>query len=213
MSMYYIDTVTQQTVTDSFVPFVRTISDVARDLDLLYHEFDAGIRMPSLLGTNAYFFYDLNMSLYRKHFIHLNTLPNHQRIGHIVGGIESLDLNISESDPSVMSYANARVFDVYVDLTDTVSNLHEVNNDVLNFFCYPNPARDKVEVVFELARQAVVKIELIDMKGALIKTICNRAFTFGKQKFLLNLSDCAKGVYNCVLTINNHRKAIRLAKG
>lgn len=54
--MYYVDTLTQQTVTDSLVPFVQTISDVARDLDMNYHEIDAGIKMPALLGTNAYFF-------------------------------------------------------------------------------------------------------------------------------------------------------------
>ena len=140
MSMYYMDTLTQLSVTDSLVPFVRTISDVARDIDLNYHEFDAGIRMPALLGTNAYFLYDLDVPIYRNHFVHLNALPHHQRIGYIVGGIESLDLNISDTDPSVLSSASARVFEVYLDtLVDTVSNIIPVNNEVLNFFFYPNP--------------------------------------------------------------------------
>jgi hypothetical protein len=212
ISMYYVDTVTQQTITDSLVPFVRTISDVARDIDFTYHEFRAGIRMPSLLGTNAYFLNDLNVPLYRKHFINLNMLPYHQRIGYIVGGIESLDLNIADNDPSVMSHANATVWEVYLDATDTVSGFQEVNNDVLNFFCYPNPAKNEAKLEFELKRDAQVKIELADMKGAIVKMVCNRPFVAGKQKLLLNLSDLTRAVYNCVLTVNNHRKSIRLAK-
>ena len=45
--MYYMDTLTQLTVTDSLIPFVRTISNVARDIDLNYHEINAGIKMPT----------------------------------------------------------------------------------------------------------------------------------------------------------------------
>lgn len=212
MSMYYMDTLTQLTVTDSLIPFVRTISDMARDVDGNYHERDAGIRMPALLGTNAYFLPDLNVPVYRNHFVHLNVLPYHQRIGYITGGIESLDLNIADTDPSALSYASARVFEVYLDATDTVSNLREVSNEVLNFFCYPNPARDKMEIEFELKKPEQVKIELTDIKGSLIKEICNQTFGEGKQKLLLNLSGYSKGVYNCLLTVNNNRKSIRLAK-
>jgi hypothetical protein len=212
ISMYYMDTVTHLAVTDSLVPFVRTISDVARDIDFTYHEFDAGIQMPALLGTNAYFFTDLNVPLYRKHFIHLNVLPYHQRIGYMTGGIESSDRNIADNDPSVTSHASTRVFEVYVDATDTVSGFHEINNDVLNFFCYPNPAKEQAEVEFELKEVETVKVELTDMKGALIKEVCNRSFAAGKQKLLLNLSPYSRGVYNCVLTVNNRRKSIRLEK-
>ncbi|MES2619459.1 MAG: T9SS type A sorting domain-containing protein [Bacteroidota bacterium] len=212
MSMYYMDTLTQQTVTDSLVPFVRTISDMARDVDGNYHERDAGIRMPALLGTNAYFLSDLTVPMYRNHFVHLNVLPNHQRIGYIIGGIESLDLNIADTDPSALSYASARVFEVYLDATDTVSALKEVSNEVLNFFCYPNPAHDNVQIEFELRKTEQVKIELMDIKGSLVKEICSQTFNSGKQKLLLNLSGCSKGVYNCLLTVNNHRKSIRLAK-
>jgi len=209
MSMYYVDTVTHQTVTDSLVPFVQTISDVARDLDLNYHEIDAGIRMPALLGTNAYFFYDLNVPFCRKHFVHLNVLPPHQRLGYIIGGIESPELNISITDPS-LSFASTRVFEVYLDTIATA--IQEVNNDVLNFFCYPNPSREKVEIAFELKKAEQVKIELLDMKGSLVREVCNQSFSTGKQKLLLNISDYSKGVYNCVITVNDNKKSIRLRK-
>ncbi len=209
MSMYYMDTLTHQTVTDSFVPFVRTISNVARDIDLNYHEIDAGIRMPALLGTNAYFFYDLNVPMFRSHFVHLNKLPHHQRLGYIIGGIESPELNISLTDPS-FSFASTRVFVVYLDTIATA--IQEINNDVLNFFCYPNPSRDKVEIAFELKEAEQVKIELMDMKGSLVKVVCEQSFSSGKQKLLLNMYDYSKGGYNCVITVNGNRKSIRLQK-
>jgi len=188
---------------------VQTISDVARDLDMNYHEIDAGIKMPALLGTNAYFFYDLNIPVCRNHFVNLNALPPHQRLGYIVGGIESPELNISITDPS-LSFASTRVFEVYLDTIATA--IKEINNDVLSFFCYPNPSREKVEVVFELKKTETVKIELLDMKGSLVKEICNQSFNSGKQKLLLNIFDYSKGVYNCVITVNGNRKSIRLQK-
>ncbi len=210
MSMYYMDTLTQQTIADSLVPFVRTISDVARDIDLNYHEIDAGIKMPALLGTNAYFFYDLNVPFVRKHFVHLNALPHNQRIGYIVGGIESPELNISFTDPS-LSFASTRVFEVYLDTIATTA-VKEISNDVLNFFCYPNPSSDKVEIAFELKKNETVKIELLDMKGSLVKEVCNQSFGSGKQKLLLNIAEYSKGVYNCVITVNGNRKSIRVQK-
>jgi len=209
MSMYYMDTLTNQTVYDSLVPFVRTISDVARDIDLNYHEIDAGIRMPALLGTNAYFFYDLNVPLFREHFVHVNLLPPHQRIGYIIGGIESPELNISVTDPS-LSFASTRVFEVYLDTIATA--LKEVNNDVLNFFCYPNPATGKAVIEFELKKSGEIKIEIIDMKGSLVKEVCSQFYNSGKQKILMNISDYSPGLYNCVITANSNRKSIRLQK-
>ncbi len=209
MSMYYMDTLTNTTVTDSLVPFVQTISDVARDIDTKYHEIDAGIHMPALLGTNAYFFNELNIPITRKHFIHLNKLPHHQRLGYIVGGIESPELNISGTDPS-LSFASARVFEVYLDTIEVPNAINEVSNAVLNYYCYPNPTTGKVQLEFELTQPQAVTIELLDMKGALVKQVCNQPFGAGKQKLPLNIGDIAKGVYNCVITVNNSRKSIRL---
>lgn len=212
LSMYYVDTLTQQTIHDSLVPFVRTISNVVRDMDGMFHELDAGIRMPALLGTNAYFFNDEAVPVYKNQYIHLNLVQPHQRLGYIVGGIESMDLNIAENSPDAQSYASTRVFEVYLDTVVTTTGLTEVSNEVLNYFCYPNPATDKATLEFELKKAEQVKIELLDLKGSLVQEVCNTGLNAGKQKLLLNLAAISKGVYNCVLTVNNHRKSIRLAK-
>lgn len=205
MSMYYVDSI-GATVTDSMVPFVRTISDVARDVDENYHELNAGITMPALLGTNAYFFMDAAVPTY-KSFVHVNKLGNHTRIGYICGGIESPDMNINSTDPS-LSFASARVFEVYTNKATGFGK--EVVNDVLDFYCYPNPATRQSEVCFELNKVQTVKVSLFDVNGRLVTEVCNKEFTAGKQKLLLNMSDYPKGVYNVAITVNNRLKSIRL---
>ena len=207
--MHYLDTTLQQTVSDTLIPFEQTISDVARDIDLFYHEINMGIKMPALLGTNAYFFYDPNVPLFRKQFVDLNKLPHHQRLGYITGGIESPARNINSTDPYV-SFASNRIFEVYLDTIST--ELKEINNEVINFICFPNPSAEKVQIEFELQKNTEIKIELLDMKGSLVKEVCHQLFNSGKQKLLLNISDYSKGVYNCVITVNGTRKSIRLQK-
>ncbi len=211
MSMYYMDTLTNLTVTDSLIPFVRTISDVERDATGLYHEFDKGIRMPALLGTNAYFFYDDSIPLYKNNYVHLNLLPVHQRIGFITGGIESPGLNISETGAEV-SFASPRVFEVYIDTVDTGMPVGEISNEILNFFCYPNPLNKNTVIEFELKNNYRLKVELLDAKGSLAKEIFSGQANAGMQKIILNTSELLKGVYHCVVTVNNSRKSIRLVK-
>lgn len=210
MSMYYIDTVTNTKRVDSLIPFVQTITDVVRNLDNDYFEFNAGIRMPVLLGTNAYFMLNDTLPMYKQHFIHLNHLGSSTLLGYIVGGIQSPELNISDTDPS-LSTANAVVYEVYLDRTTV--GMQAVQNDVLNFYCYPNPVKDYTEVHFELKGNEQVQIELCDATGKVISEVCNRRFDGGKQKLRLDMLNYPSGVYNCVITVNSQRKSIRLKKG
>lgn len=212
MSMFYYDTLSGNLVQDSFVPFVQTISDVVRNLDGDYYEFNTGVRFPALLGTNAYFLPDHNAPIYREEFIHLNRLSNAQRIGYIIGGIESPELNISLTDPS-LSYASTRMFEVYlVRDTTSVGILNPTNNDITNVTLKPNPASQKTELTFDVNKTQKVKISITDMQGRVVKEVCNKQLAAGKQKLLLDISDYPKGVYNCSLQLSGNTKTIRLMK-
>ncbi|MCW5908602.1 MAG: T9SS type A sorting domain-containing protein [Chitinophagales bacterium] len=210
MSMYYIDTLTGQTVTDSFVPFVQTISDVARDVDRNYHEINAGIRMPALQGTNAYFFPDLAAPKYRHHFVHLNQLPAQQRIGYLTSGIESPELNISFTDPS-LSFAGQQVYEVYLDRVTGIAT-NAIINEVFNFYCYPNPVNGSAQIFFELAEPKQIKIEITDVSGKLLQVVTENVYAEGKHQLAVNVSTLPAGVYNCVLSAGKQRKAVRLIK-
>jgi len=204
-----VDTVTGQTVTDSFIPFVQTISNVVRSVDRDYFEINAGIRMPALQGTNAYFFPDMGVPKYKTHYVDINRLSGHVRIGYLTSGIQSPDKNISDTDPS-LSFSGQQVFEVYLNTADTATGFAAIENEVLNFYCYPNPTSQQSEVYFELPKATMVKIEVMDMAGRMVKQVCHEAFGAGKQKQSLNMSGFAKGVYNCVITAGKQRKSIRL---
>ncbi len=209
MSMYYVDS-TGATVADSMVPFVRTISDVVRDMDNNYYEVNAGIQMPALLGSNAYFFLDDSVPLYRNRYVNLTTCGNHQRIGYIAGGIESTGLNINTIDPG-LSFGSQRVFEVYINKNPNSIKPVEVSSPVLDFYAYPNPTSAESEICFTLLKPETVKVEVLDMTGRLVKLLCDKQLPGGKQKLLLDVSTLPKGVYNIAVTVNNRVKAIRLA--
>lgn len=210
MSMYYADTLTNSTVTDSLVPFVRTISDVARDIDMNYHEFDAGIRMPALMGTNAYFFQDNNAPLIHQHFVHTNAMPNGGRIGFLTGGIESPELNISFTDPS-LSFCSSRVFEVYLD-RDTASGLREIKHDILDFYCFPNPATNFTTVHFALKNEQRISIDVCETNGKILQTIPHRLYSSGEHTLPVELNHLAKGTYSIVIQSAHGRRAIKVVK-
>lgn len=210
MSMYYVDTLTGQTIADSLVPFVPTISDVARDVDRTYYEINTGIRMPALQGTNAYFFPDLAAPTYRNHYIHLNRLPAQQRIGYLTSGIESPEMNISLTDPS-LSFAGQQVFEVYLDrTTDIAPNI--IASEVFNYYCHPNPTGTTTQLFFELRDDKHVKIEITDLRGRLLKIVANAVYNVGKHQLSINISDLPAGTYNCILSTEKQRKLLRLIR-
>ncbi|MBK7148454.1 MAG: T9SS type A sorting domain-containing protein [Bacteroidetes bacterium] len=210
MGMYYRDTTTGLTVIDSQVPFVRTISAVTRNAANQLQEYDLNISFPALLGTNAYFLPDVQAPLYKEHYINYSLLQNHQRVGYIIGGIESPELNINSTDPS-LSFATARVFEVFIE-KDTVSAIRPVKNEVINFICYPNPASNFVNVEFELVKASKVSIELVSTEGKVLSEIVNKNYTTGKQKLLADISGLPRGVFACVLRTQGQKIVIRLEK-
>lgn len=210
MSMYYRDTVSGLMVTDSQVPFVSTISAVTRNSANQLTEYDLNILFPALLGTNAYFLRDINVPLYKHDFIDYSKLQNQQRIGFIIGGIESPELNINSTDPSLSS-ASSRVFEVIVN-KDTPSSAIPVANDLFNLYCYPNPAKDKMNLRFDLQTAGEVIISVYSSDGKLIKLLKQSKMEAGSYNSAYDISDLADGSYTVTVLVNNQKKAIRFVK-
>jgi hypothetical protein len=210
MSMYYIDSA-GNTVLDSMVPFVNTISDVVRDFDYNYQEFNMNIRMPALLGSNAYFFLDNNVPVLQHEFVNLNALPQSSRIGYIIGGIESPEANINETDPT-LSFASSRVFEVILNKGTGISKPTAISNDVVNFICYPNPVNDLMNVEFTLNTPGNVTLAVYDMQGKLLNEVVNKRMETGAYRLNVNTRLYGAGAYNCVVTFNGVRKATRFVK-
>lgn len=211
MSMYYVDTATNLTVTDSLVPFVQTISCVTRDSSMQYTEYNLPIRMPALLGTNAYFFPDLNAPLIKNHYINVSPMQPGQRIGYIVGGIESPELNISLTDPS-FSFASARVFEVALDGITGQAEAQRIVNDITNYYAKPNPVAQSTTVYFECSTPTDVTIELLSVEGKLLKTVLAKQTFTGAGQCVIDMAAYPAGFYNCLIKTGRGIKSIRLVK-
>uniref|UniRef100_UPI0025FEF03B hypothetical protein n=1 Tax=Winogradskyella sp. TaxID=1883156 RepID=UPI0025FEF03B len=95
MSQYKLD-VNNNLVQDNNVPFVKTISKVARHSDGSMTESSLNIEMPTLLGSGAEFIpLDNNSNYLSDQIIDINNLQDGVTlVGYIFGGIESTQENI-----------------------------------------------------------------------------------------------------------------------
>lgn len=123
IAQFYLDA-SNMLIRDDTVPFVRTISRVARYPDGTLREYKIG-DMPALVGAGAEFVPDAPDSLVYPGFheiFHLNRFPLGERIrvGYIIGGIESSRKNIFFINDGTLSWASPTVYGVYL-TRDTVS--------------------------------------------------------------------------------------------
>lgn len=60
---------------------------------------------------------------------------------------------------------------------------------------FPNPASSQTRIQYELAQRSQVKLQLLDTKGRIIKSIFNGSQNSGSQEIDLNISDLPAGSY------------------
>ncbi len=192
MSQYFIDSVSGNSVYDSLVPFVNTVSDVVRSASNTYQEFNMGIRMPGLTGTNAYFMPAPAINTINDEVIILNGLADSTLLGYIIGGIESPEENISLTDPS-FSFPMQQPLEVYYIISATAAT--EINNDVLSFRAYQKSPGTNIIVEFELPRSIPVKISAFTADGKLSKPLITGTKAAGQHRLTIDAVNLAPGIY------------------
>jgi hypothetical protein len=66
----------------------------------------------------------------------------------------------------------------------------------MDFSCYPNPAKDNINVRFNLEKEDNFTIQVFDYQGVLIKNIAtNQYFNQGQTEKLIQVGDLKPGVY------------------
>ncbi len=68
------------------------------------------------------------------------------------------------------------------DLVASVVNVEEkqaIREEIIN--AYPNPFSEKVTLAFVIDERASVKLDVYDMRGKLVRTLADRAFTPGEH--------------------------------
>lgn len=202
MAMYYQDTVNNQLATDSLIPFVKTISQISRFGNDSLSEYLLEARMPGFLGTNAYFFPHRNISTINQDIIDLNSITGKTIIGYIIGGIESPDANISDTDPT-LSFASKRVFEIYL-------NKNPVGKDPIlktypfSLKIFPNPSNTEFNLKLSVTSMENIQINILDDMGRHIINLYDGLIS--EKQFKWRPSGLTSGYYFCELKTKGFRK-------
>lgn len=68
---------------------------------------------------------------------------------------------------------------------------------------YPNPTNDQVAIQFELAEQSMVRLDIYDNNGRLVKQLSTLPAKKGLNEYNFSMSPLAQGVYTVVIIVNN----------
>jgi len=71
-----------------------------------------------------------------------------------------------------------------------------------NFVAFPNPTKDKMNYEFTLANSSDVKIEIYDMSGLIVSTLCDTYLSTGRQNLSWDVNNISNGTYNLIMTVN-----------
>ncbi|MBP6647917.1 MAG: CotH kinase family protein [Bacteroidia bacterium] len=93
-------------------------------------------------------------------------------------------------------------------LTVTIGVEHP--DAVVAWLVYPNPAHDKLNVLFETVRAESCRIELTDLQGRIVQEH-EAKLSGGQNKEVVNLSACAKGFYLLHIEAGSFSKTAKVA--
>lgn len=81
------------------------------------------------------------------------------------------------------------------------TNIANIKSNKGSFSIYPNPTTDKVNMLFESVSSSNVKINILDIKGSIIKSFDEKAVV-GSNNIELELNGLSKGMYFIQLNAN-----------
>ena len=89
------------------------------------------------------------------------------------------------------------------------------NKDLQNFTLYqnyPNPFNPSTLIHFSLTKPSIIELNVLDVKGQLVKELGKGFRTMGEHQVLFNASGLPSGVYFCMLKANHYTKTIKVLK-
>ena len=90
-----------------------------------------------------------------------------------------------------------------------ITGLKDNKLNALGASIYPNPARNEVNIAFDLQSSGVAQISIMDLTGREIRTFTKSAGT-GANNLKMNVSDLEKGVYLVRTLVNNKMNVTKL---
>ncbi|MEO6305990.1 MAG: T9SS type A sorting domain-containing protein, partial [Bacteroidia bacterium] len=79
-------------------------------------------------------------------------------------------------------------------------------NKTTDLSVYPNPSNGEFTIKYDVLKRADIKVDILDMKGVLLKTVVNVSGQFeGKYQIPVNINELPNGIYIVSLTNNGKR--------
>ncbi len=72
---------------------------------------------------------------------------------------------------------------------------NQISQEKLNFSCFPNPASDFINLMYELDEKSNVIINIYDLNGKKIMNVQNEIVNAGQHRVKANVSNLGKGTY------------------
>lgn len=162
-------------VQDNDIPFVRSISRVARYSDGRMQEFLLPVEMPALLGAASEFIVNEQNVAIAGQGIHLDELKGDTTLlGYIYGGIQSSAPNIFWVNEGTQSKASSAIFPVYlVKDAGAESLVNEFSKNSIQLQVYPNPVEDEFFYSFTTSNSSNVQLEFKNLMG---ETVCSKTW-------------------------------------
>ena len=194
---------------DPNVPFVSTISHIARDGNGTLEETAIG-NMPALLGAGAEF-----LPWPSAPQLESGTLRSDQFIGdtvvagHIVGGIQSSAPNIFFSNTGTQSDAAPRVFRVLL-AEASPTGLRQLAPRAMTVAVIVQG--NQLAINCHLPKAGAMSIRLLDTTGRVLRTVADTWLAAGDRSFMVELNDLARGVYTVELRNGDHSVVQRFVR-
>ena len=212
MAMYYIDSTNGQMVTDTAVPFVKTISRVTRDGSGIMTESTENFKLNNYEGSNAYIILkEDSIHLENKLILRLDKISKPTQIGWMVGGIISPEPNISTTDPS-SSFASPFIYKIFISPDSIVGYNTGIETPCL-LRVSPNPSDGIFNFdLYKYKENEPVTITIVDTKGTVVKVICENQILKKRTSFSWNSKLFPNGVYYALLQNGSYRQTFLIVK-
>jgi len=117
-------------------------------------------------------------------------------------------INISSTNDLIQQTSN----DYISYKTDALAYAEILESQVSSneIICYPQPAKENVNISYYLENECNVSIDILSATGGLIKRINMGIQEFGKHNYLLDLNDFSSGVFSILLNCGGLIKTERI---
>ncbi len=100
---------------------------------------------------------------------------------------------------------------------DIISDISEVQDPIQLGGVYPNPFDDRINIKFNLLDDQHVQIDILDIRGSLMKTIADKQYFRGEHQLRWDGTnhhgqDCPSGIYHVIISSDNFITSTKVIK-